>query len=209
MKTFYEDMQNVREGTDVEESLERLVKSTLLDRQAIFYWDRWIVLCDYAKANGSDVDFTGKEAWYELLRPALFLAIHNTTDTKWESLMEEQLFDVHESRLFLYLRSAIRAEIETFIFNGATLSQHTSRVCDVPEYVLENVEAPQNTETQAETEILLGQIRDELDEDEWLIVTTTDYGDGRELANDLGITEEALRKRRQRIRERLRGKFRH
>lgn len=204
---YFDNLLAAREGS--EEALEVLVQSKDFSHVALFFGDVWNTL-----KQRSNVIVQCDDDWYNLVRPALFLAIMEVPNLEWKCLWNrEQCCFANE--LYRHLMNATRREIEMFLLDGLTLEQELFRnEAELPivewdsdddefdSIVPDSMISPDNTEEQALARMTLEKIQEYLDEEEWIILTA-DYGDDPKLAETLGINVGALRMRRNRIRNRI------
>jgi hypothetical protein len=188
----------------------------LFIRPTVFHGKHWMTLKQFSNAEEATAYDEWKENWYTLLRPALFLAVREMDEILWISLYKPRDCSAFESGLYNHLITNIRNEIEKDLLDGDTLRQTMWRGDeDWPEeewedaagddlemYVPESMISPDNTEEQATDNMLLQEIKDYLDDEEWLILTV-EYGEDESLAETLGISVNALNTRRNRIRKRV------
>jgi len=220
-KEFFEDIKKVRENKeDAEEALERLVHSDFFSQVSVFHGGRWGTLRTVVETRERGILLNGKDKWYELLRPELFLAIMEIDEEKWAELWKPLECDRYDSRLYWYLINHLIRGIERDLLNGTTLGQELRRDeqewpdgeridgagDDLDTYIPESMIAQDNTEKKALNRIFLREIKEYLDDEEWRILTG-EYGEDRKLAETLGIKVDALRKRRERIRKRVKILF--
>ena len=210
-KEFFEDVYNIRANNEMaEKSLERLVGSKYFSNVAVFYGETWSHVRRIAESRQSGLQLGTKDAWKDLARPELFLAIREIPEDAWLVLIASEEANNYRNPLYRHLVKTMRAGIERFLLDGVRLEQEIFRDEDEwPElsdddetYIPNALISKDNTEEQAMNNILLQEIRDYLDDEEWLILTA-DYGMNDELAKSLGISNETLRKRRERIRKRV------
>jgi len=216
-KEFFEDVYNIRVNNDkAVVSLESLIHSELFTQVSVFHGGRWATLCMLVESRRDDLTIRTKEAWYDLVRPEMFLAIREMDEVTWDRLWHTTECDRYESDLYRYLINHLIRGIERDLLNGTTLDQELLREeqewpdddwedatgDELETYIPENMIAPNNTEEEAMNNMLLQEIRDYLDEDEWLILTG-DYGEDECLAETLGVKVGTLRMRRNRIRKRV------
>lgn len=216
-KEFFEDVYNIRVNNDkAVVSLESLIHSELFTQVSVFHGGRWATLCMLVESRRDDLTIRTKEAWYDLVRPEMFLAIREMDEATWDSHWNAIECDRYDSTLYWYLINRLIRGIERDLLNGTTLDQELLRGeqewpdedwadasgDELDTYIPENMIAPNNTEEEAMNNILLQEIKDYLDHDEWLILTGV-YGDDPELAESLGISVAALHTRRNRIRKRV------
>lgn len=204
---YFDNLLAAREGS--EEALEVLVQSKDFSHVALFFGEVWNTL-----KQRSNAIVQCNDDWYNLVRPALFLAIMEIPDSRWSEMWDETI-PCFANNLYRYLMNKTRREIEIFLLDGTTLREEERR--DEEEWPIEewdsdddkfdnivpdNMISPDNTEEQALAKMTLEKIQEYLNEEEWLILTA-DYGMNDELAESLGISNETLRKRRERIRKRV------
>ena len=210
-KEFFEDVKSIRDSDErLEEALYSLAESKYFSNVAVFYGDTWSRLRKIAESRQQGLHLGTKSAWVELAMPEIFLAIKEIPEDTWTSLMTMKETNNYRNQLYVYLIKSVRAGVERSLLDGIRLHQEVLRDEDewpeLPDddesYIPDEFISSDNTEEQAMDNILLQEIKDSLDEDEWLILTS-DYGDDPRLAESLGIGVGALRMRRNRIRKRV------
>ena len=216
-KEFFEDIHNIRVNNDkVEESLSRLAASKYFSNIAVFYGESWSTLRQIVENRQDGLCIGTKAAWIELAMPEIFLAIREMPEEIWAWGVLAALGETnsYKNDLYCHLINAIRAGIERHLLDGVTLSKEIGRNEDEWPELLDNDEtyipgaliSQDNTEEQAMDNMLLQEIRDYLDDEEWTILTA-DYGADDELAEALGINIAALHTRRSRVRKRVKILF--
>ena len=213
---FFEDIEKIQNHSeDMEEALERLVESELFSKRALFFDNSWNVLCGYAEYRGRDVRKYDTDWYRELLSPALFLVVSEIPQAQWDNLREEdnnctEYEYWHDCETYKYLCNAISTEIQRDLLDGLTLKQRRrlekerEDEGDPPEPDFDTlVDEELDVEEEALNNILLDQVRGMVNDEEWEIITAS-HGDGPELAEKYGVTESAIRSRRQWVIERIR-----
>lgn len=213
---FFDDVKSVRDTRDGD-ALERLVQSTLFVRPTIFHGKHWSSLRRIVNIVEANDYNSWKEQWYLLLRPALFLAICDIDDDDWNSLWVPEECSVFECGLYNHLVTAVRGEIEQSLLDGGTLRQvlirdeqewpeeerEDARGDVLEAYIPDSAISDDDTEDQAMANLLVQEIQEYLDDDDEWVILTSDYGYDDDLAAELGIQVDALRKRRERIKKRI------
>jgi len=215
---FFEDVEKIQNHSeDMEEALERLVGSELFSHVSTFYGDSWEELCFQASRMGKDIFYKNPEQYNELLRPAIFLVVCGLPQEEWNRIRTKDSWCIeyerrYDSATYVYLCNQIRREVERDLLDGVTLWQHNEREeegwpAEVGDSTEPDVDAFVDEEVDVEEEalnnILLEQIHGMVNDEEWDIITSS-HGDGPELAEKYGVTESAIRSRRQWVIERLR-----
>ena len=216
-KEFFEDVYNIRVNNDMaEESLDRIAHSELFTQVSVFHGGRWATLCMIVENRRKDLAIRTESVWYDLVQPEMFLAIRGMDEATWDRLWNTIECDRYDSGLYRYLINHLIRGIERDLLNGTTLAQELLREeqewpdddweddtgDDLETYIPENMIAPNNTEEEAMNNLLLQEIRDYLNDEEWLILTAN-YGEDESLAETLDISVNALNTRRNRIRKRV------
>jgi len=212
---FFRDIEAIQNHSeDMEEALGRLVESLLFSRVALFYKDSWSKVCFQAARAGKEIYHNNPEQYNELLKPAIFLALCELPQEEWEELRAEDEYCTeyehrYDSVTYSYLCNRVREEIEKDLLDGATLFRHVGKKEDewpIDDFSELDQDAFTDEEVDVEDEainnILLDKIRGMVNDEEWDIITA-EHGDGPELAEKYGVTESAIRSRRQWVIERV------
>jgi len=218
---FFEDVKIVREEADCAEALERLVADErLFTRMTTFWGNSWNVLYRRVEERGVvGVPISGVDAWKDLLRPTLFLAIREMSIDLWNGLFDDDMRRLpqhhEESSLYTHLRNEARAGIELFLLDGNKLAGDVRREEeswpmvydeDTDEMVPYDPIGEDDTEEEALVNVFAHQIMSELSEKD-IDILIADHGDGLELSEKYGMSEEAIRTRRTRLIKKLREKY--
>ena len=181
--SFYGDLYRARTANDTE-ALARLA-GKYFTRGAVFHPNRWARLEAHFAERRGDASF--HQAWQDLAMPALALAVKEVPGY------------LPLGQVYQWLRGHVRTEIECDLLDGRTLDARG-------EVLLEDTPEAQalEREVQVEAEALLLELAELGLSPRDLAILLADYGDIAALAERYSTTPAAIRKERQRLRERLR-----